>query len=582
MSQALLVDASQETQVVHPPRLAVSWRLIATAFVLASAHLPLLVLHGQNLWGREHYRFFPFLLPAAFAVAYRNVHGLGPLTPGRRSICLSLFGLALACLTVGILLLSPWLGAVAAQVTLLAVAFSFGGRRLVGSLLLAWLLLFLAIPLPGPLDGWLIAALQRLSSIGASDMLEVLGVLHVRAGNVLDLGGHCILVEEACSGIRSLYSVLACTLFWSAWMRRSVGHALVLLLAALPWVLAGNVARIVAVATLDGVGGVNLSSGWGHEALGFCLFAAMLGLIWSTDHLLLLPTPLSQIPWRQIWMNLTTDKVEQRVAYVNESILPAQLPAAEAGPEPTRLPPLAATALSAWPIVACYGLLALAQAGTFGSQIKGFSRASLAPAALPADALPADTVKALETLEENTLPQQFGNWKRASFEVKENSIDHPMGRYSRIWRFLRSDQSALAAIFYPYPRWKEVKLCYSCLGWTVQDRVIHNADPGSETGPYVTARLYHPEKKSYGYLLFQNRDASGRPLTPPADGFREFVWTRLGKIQSRQTLTGVATAPHASPTYLVQLFLESPNALDPIEEEEAHALFQQVLRVLPK
>ena len=121
--------------------------------------------------------------------------------------------------------------------------------------------------------------------------------------------------------------------------------------------------------------------------------------------------------------------------------------------------------------------------------------------------------------------------------------------------------------------------CYEVLGWTVENRVTNDAGPASETGPYVTARLYHPGKKSYGYLMFQNRDASGRPLTPPA-GFSEFVRTRLADIQSWQVLTGAAKAPHVSPAYLVQLFLESPGALDPIEEEEAEALYQQVLRGL--
>ena len=79
--------------------------------------------------------------------------------------------------------------------------------------------------------------------------------------------------------------------------------------------------------------------------------------------------------------------------------------------------------------MACYCLLAVVEARALGSQIQGFSLASLAPVALP-----ADTVQALETLEENTLPQRFGSWKRASFEVNENSIDYATGRYSRTWR----------------------------------------------------------------------------------------------------------------------------------------------------
>ena len=124
-----------------------------------------------------------------------------------------------------------------------------------------------------------------------------------------------------------------------------------------------------------------------------------------------------------------------------------------------------------------------------------------------------------------------------------------MGRYSRTWRYLRSDQSAVAAIFYPYPRWKEVKLCYSCLGWTVQDRVIHNADPASETGPYVTARLYQPGKKSYGYLVFQI--AMPRPAAHPLRMGSGVARTRL-----EDPVAGLdrawPRAPH-EPDHLVQL-----------------------------
>ena len=524
-------------------------------------------------WSR--YQFFPVLLPAAFVLAYRNVQGLGPLTPGRRSVCLALFGLSLAVLTLGILILSTWLGAVAAQMTLVATAFSLGGRRLVGCLLPAWFLLFLAIPLPLSLDEQFIAEMQRLTSIGASHVLEVTGVLHALDGNLIDLGGRCILVEEACSGINSLNSVLACTLFWSAWMRRPVIHALFLLLAAFPWTLAGNVVRIVAVATLDGVGGVNLSTGWGHELLGVCLFAAMLGMVWSTDHLLLLLAPLFLFLFGEFWWNLTTAMSKPQTGDVNPNTLAEQPHAAAADSDRTRLPPLAATALSAWPVLVCYGLLALAQASALSSQIAGFSFASLSSAALP-----ADTVQALESLEENTMPPRFETWKRARFEVDENSIDHPMGPYSRTWRYLSGDQSALASIFYPYRGWKEVKGCYAIWGWTVQNRVIHDADTASQTGtPYVTCRLYHQTKRSYGYLMFQNRDSSGQPLTPP--GLGEFVWTRIEETPFWQNLTGAAT-PHAKPTYMAQLFFESPNELGPIEEQKAEALYQQLLRVLPK
>lgn len=407
-------------------------------------------------------------------------------------------------------------------------------------------------------------------------MLEVAGVLHAREGNVLDLGDRLVLVEEACSGVRSFFAVLACTLFWSAWTRRPAGHALLLLPAAAAWVLAGNVARIVAVATLEGVGGVTLSSGWGHQALGFCVFAAVLGLIWSTDHLLLLLTPLTRIPWRQVWRDVTTPPWEQEPDDVGERTPPVPPPAAATAPGPTRLPPVAATALGAWPVLACYALLVVAEAGAVGSRIGGGSLALLAPVALP-----ADTVRALEALGEDALPQEFGAWKRAGFEAKENGDGHPIGRSCRTWRYRSGDRSATAAVFYPYPRWKDVQECYAALGWTVRDRVVRDAGPAGKPGPYVTARLYQ-SRKSHGYLMFQNRDASGRPLPPPAGGFTGYARSRLEEIRFWQPLPGVAAESRARPTYLVQLFLESPNALGPAEEREAEDLYSRVLRVLSR
>src|SRR5436853_413288 len=81
----------------------------------------------------------------------------------------------------------------------------------------AWFFLWLLIPPPLNLDQRLVTRLQTFTARQSSRLLDQLGVLHVMQGNVVVIPHKHLLVEEACSGINSLFSMLACTLFFVLW-----------------------------------------------------------------------------------------------------------------------------------------------------------------------------------------------------------------------------------------------------------------------------------------------------------------------------------------------------------------------------
>ena len=66
----------------------------------------------------------------------------------------------------------------------------------------AWLLLLLVVPPPLKIDYRLITWLQSFTSDSSSLVLEALGVNHMMQGNLLELPGRLLMVEQACSGIR--------------------------------------------------------------------------------------------------------------------------------------------------------------------------------------------------------------------------------------------------------------------------------------------------------------------------------------------------------------------------------------------
>ena len=331
--------------------------------VLAIAPLPFVALQAQMLWRRPHYQFFPLVPIGAALLACGECRRLGPLRPGCRRDVASLMAASWVLLALASFLVSPWLGSVAALAMVAAAITAIGGRPLLRCLLPAWAFLGLAVGLPLNFDQRLISGLQAMTSRVVSLALDAIGVFHVMEGNVVRVSGRDFGVEEACSGIYSLFSVLFCTLFFVLWARRPRMRASLIMGASAFWVLAANIVRVVAVVYLDTRWNVDVGHGWRHDLLSLVVFIATLGLIASTDGLLSFG-PASIGCWRALWADWWDPlKLKKKV-----KIRPETWKVAEPNPRsaldrgaPTRLPGLRQTWLGSWTVAVGFGLLGLVQ-----------------------------------------------------------------------------------------------------------------------------------------------------------------------------------------------------------------------------
>jgi exosortase len=116
--------------------------------------------------------------------------------------------------------------------------------------------------------------MQLLASRMAAAMLSLGGVTVVLQGNILDVGGHRVAVEEACNGVRYLLSlgftavVFAYLVDRRAWMRAA------LLISVAPIAILANAVRVAASAWIP-----TLDSGTPHTLAGVGLFLACLAAI---------------------------------------------------------------------------------------------------------------------------------------------------------------------------------------------------------------------------------------------------------------------------------------------------------------
>ena len=132
-------------------------------------------------------------------------------------------------------------------------------------------LLFM-IPLPATIFYKLAFPLQMVAATNSAAVLDMLGVPVLLDGNVLHLSRVTLGVAEACSGIRSLISLLALAVAWAYLTLPGLLGMAILVAAAIPITIAANAARIVATGLIGQTFGMQYAQGFFHTFSGWLIF----------------------------------------------------------------------------------------------------------------------------------------------------------------------------------------------------------------------------------------------------------------------------------------------------------------------
>ena len=267
-----------------------SWLLIMA--VLLVAHLPLLYRYFTAMWqGEEHYRFFPSRCWPPWDLPGSVVSASAPASIG----CGMWRSPPTYCYWPRVCSARPlarrfsgrhcwWLG-------FCIVRDRFTG----GTLTTIALLVLIVVHLPMDKDLELRTDLQFATARISSGLLNLAGISHLRLGTVIEFPGKKFFIEEACSGIRSLLTLVFVSVFYGVWLRRGLLHTVFLAASAVLWSAFANVVRMLTICVAYAYYGADLATGWPHELLGFVMLFLAMGLMLSTDQLVgfvLQPIPL--------------------------------------------------------------------------------------------------------------------------------------------------------------------------------------------------------------------------------------------------------------------------------------------------
>jgi exosortase len=560
-----------------------SWRAYWPPVLIALAFMPLLVIHARVLWARPHYQFFPLVIPGAVALAYRYCRRLGPLSLGPARLAVPIATVGWGLLLFGVVFVSHSAALIGGLLTLFAAILAIGGWPLMRAALPAWAFLWLAVPLPRGYDLSLVSGLQDLVSRWSSHFLDAFKVYHVMEGNVVEIVGRRLLVDQACSGVYSLLTLLIGALFYALWTRTGVLRCLMLMAAAVFWVLLGNVTRVVTIVVIANRWGIDASAGKKHEVLGISIFILMLLMVGSTDRLFCFFGSLCR---KLVWLVVRRrEKAHPRLASKGKSkseaaavaamladLPPAPTatdkPAPTVAPLPPRtvLPAVGRTWLGSAFSGLAFGILLLPQ--------------YLMPGINWREILVTNDVygKPFQSLVAETLPAHWQSFERLGFRTEHRKMDDSWGENSRVWYYRQGQRGVALSADYQFVDWHELSICYISQGWQVTGRRL--VAPG-DAGPkiLVVVDMINPQGW-YGMLVYGMYRVDGTPVSPPeATGYvaslagRLAGWFRKG-ARNEQT---VARLNHQ-----LQLFVESESPLSPTDRDQVLAFYDHARRLVQK
>lgn len=158
------------------------------------------------------------------------------------------------------------------------VLFYFG-KRVFKVLALPVGYLAFMVPLPYIVYDSIAFPLKLLITKYSVAFLKAVGIIVWREGNIIMFPTIELEVADACSGIRSLVSLIALTVAFAHLSQRSLAKKIILVAASVPVAVFANGLRVVATGILTQYWGAKAAEGFFHEFAGLAVFAVAMGMV---------------------------------------------------------------------------------------------------------------------------------------------------------------------------------------------------------------------------------------------------------------------------------------------------------------
>jgi len=161
--------------------------------------------------------------------------------------------------------------------TVFGVLIYLAGVNSVKELFTPLLLFLILIPIPEQLYINLTFPLQLKVSQASEIIIRIFGVPLLREGNIMNIPEKSFEVVEACSGLRSIITLLTLSFIMGYFMLKKNSSKVILIIASIPTAIVVNIVRVTVMILLFYFFRIDLAEGTLHNVIGLMVFA--IGLI---------------------------------------------------------------------------------------------------------------------------------------------------------------------------------------------------------------------------------------------------------------------------------------------------------------
>jgi exosortase len=243
-------------------------------------------------WNQDpNYSHGFFIVPIAAYLAWERRHLLAAL-PARGSLAgLLVIAASLLMLVVGFLGAELFLTRVSMIVAVAGIVLFAGGWPQLKALAFPLGFLILMVPLPAIIFNQIAFPLQLIASRAAEMGLSLAHIPVLREGNIIILSNTSLEVAEACSGIRSLISLLTIGIVYGYFADTRASVRFAIAASTIPVAILANALRVAGTGIAAHFYGAAAAQGFFHTFSGWLVFVAAFLMLFAMARIVLYVAP---------------------------------------------------------------------------------------------------------------------------------------------------------------------------------------------------------------------------------------------------------------------------------------------------
>jgi exosortase len=273
--------------------IAIGFVLLAGCFGYLYRHVIAKLVHDWHTDGNYSHGFLivPIALYFVWERRTRLKDAIQKPSPWGLAVVLG----SLAVLLAGILGSELFLTRISMLGTIAGIVYFLYGWNHLKILLLPIAFLMLMIPIPAIIFNQIAFPLQLMASRFGETALTAFQVPVLREGNVIRLANTSLEVAEACSGIRSLISLLTLGIVYGYFTDSRIWARMILAIGTIPIAIAANGIRVAGTGIAAHYYGPEAAQGFFHSFSGWIIFVAAFVMMFILYKIIALIAPEKEI-----------------------------------------------------------------------------------------------------------------------------------------------------------------------------------------------------------------------------------------------------------------------------------------------